>query len=220
MRAARRTTALLRAYATVSGKERPRRDRNTAGFSMVELLVSVALMSVMTAILLQSFIVARRLNARVSTEQKIQTFAQTTMESMKAAPFTEELLSGNAGRNGTYMLDDIAWRIEQDGSRVALIYNDVGNGRGPVVSFGKQYGVRVEIDPTPYSDKGRVIAAKGSALVTSYNRWQTAPVNGVIPERGTLVRMDVVVYRIESRKATNGPEQLRLTTARLIGGGL
>lgn len=187
---------------------------------MVELLVSVALMSVMTAVLLQSFIVARRLNARVSTEQKIQTFAQTTMESMRSAPFTEELLNGYAGRNGTYVLDDISWHIEQDGSRVVLIYNDIGNGRSPVMSFGKQFGVRVEIDPAPYSDKGRVIGARGSALVSSYNTWQAAPVNGVIPERGTLVRMDVIVYRIDSRKATNGPEQLRLTTARLIGGGL
>lgn len=182
---------------------------------MIELLVCISLLSVMTAVLLQSFIVARRLNARASTEQRLQTLAESTMESMKAAEFSMRELKKAAKEGRIITIDGIAYHAEEADGAVRLLYNDIGNGRGPVVSFGKQYGVYCLIDPTPYTQKQRTNSRNRAELVTSFNNRATA-------ESGDeeLVQLSVVVYLMEKYLDKTGEEQLRFTSARLVDGGV
>ncbi|MCR5092619.1 MAG: type II secretion system GspH family protein [Lachnospiraceae bacterium] len=205
-------------YGTTSGKTVTEKSRRNAGFSMVELLVSVALLSVMTAVLLQSFIVARRLNARASTEQKLQTLAKTTMESMKAADLKLGELEEIARNEGVCRIDGITYQVSRTQNGIRLLYNDIGNGRGPVVSFGKQYGVYCEIDPAPYTGSSGANHQSGGNLAATYNSW---PRPGVLSggDMNRLVQLRVVIYRMDSRLAENGTEQIRFETARFMPGG-
>ncbi len=188
--------------------------RAQSGFSMIELLVAISLMSVLTAVLLQSFIVARRLNARASTEERLQTLAESTMESMKAATLSMGELAQAAKEGRTVTIDGITYHAEQSEGAVRLLYNDIGNGRGPVVSFGKQYGVYCLIDPTPYMQKQRVNSNHHAELVASFNTRDAAQDGGE-----ELVQLSVVVYQMAKHLDKTGEEQLRLTSARLVGGG-
>ena len=183
---------------------------------MVELLVSIALMSVMTAVLLQSFIVARRINARTSTEQKLQVLAKTTMESLEAADLSERQLREAALDKGSITIDGIKYKIEKDSDVYRLLYNDVGNGRGPVVSFGSQYGVWCTVDPTPYEENSRATGASGSEVVKTFNKWDQSK---YFPEKKRLVKLSVVVFRMEEHLSKDGPEQMRYESARFIDGG-
>ena len=184
---------------------------------MVELLVSIALMSVMTAVLLQSFIVARRINARTSTEQKIQVLAKTTMESMEAADLSEKALRTAASENGNITIDGIKYKIEKVNDAYRLLYNDVGNGRGPVVSFGSQYGVWCMVDPAPYSEKERRIGSFGGDVVKSINKMDQS---GYFPRERKFVKLSVVVFKMEEHLSKDGPEQMRYESARFIDGGV
>ncbi|MCR5674500.1 MAG: type II secretion system GspH family protein [Lachnospiraceae bacterium] len=181
---------------------------------MVELLVSIALMSVMTAVLLQSFIVARRLNARVSTEQRIQSLGQTAMESMRAADLTFDGLKSAEKRGTSVTVGDLRYRVERDGEGFRLICNDVGNGRGPIVSFGTQYGVACEIDPSPYTERPRQNSRNGADTVASFNSRQIED-----GSQELLVQLRVVIYKMEERLAEDGPEQLRFESARTVLAG-
>lgn len=173
--------------------------------------MSIALMSVMTAVLLQSFIVARRLNARASTEQRLQALAENTMESMKAADLGLDSLMRTAADGGVVTIGDGRYNVERDGDVIRLIYNDIGNGRGPVVSFGKQYGVICEIDPTPYNERVRLINRNRRDLVESYNTRMLSSSGTGDPALLTQIR--VIVYRMETRLAKDGPEILVLESA-------
>ncbi|MCR4763622.1 MAG: type II secretion system GspH family protein [Lachnospiraceae bacterium] len=217
MRTRQGTICRRRESEIISGEGYKQGSRRDAGFSMVELLVSISLMSLMTAVLLQSFIVAKRLNARVSTEQRIQSLAETTMESMKAADLSLAELAKAAKNGGVYAADGITYRVKQKNNGISLIYNDIGNGRGPVVSFGNQYAVAVEIDPQPYSGRGHINTRDRRDLVTSFNsRSLTADANESQAGREMLVQLKVIVYRMEERLAEDGPEKMRLETARIV----
>ncbi|MBR5116717.1 MAG: type II secretion system protein, partial [Lachnospiraceae bacterium] len=175
--------------------------RRESGFSMIEILVAISLMSVLTAVLLQSFIVARRLNARASTEQRLQTLAESTMESMKAASLSMKELTQAARDGRTITIDGIPYHAEQSEGAIRLLYNDVGNGRGPVVSFGKQYGVFCLIDPTPYQEKQRANSGRGTDLVASFNNRDRSSDDGE-----ELVQLSVVVYLMEKHLDKTGEE--------------
>lgn len=62
------------------------------GYTLIEILVAVAILVIVVIPLLHSFVTAARLNARAKSEQEATTIAQNLMENAKAVPM-EELLS-------------------------------------------------------------------------------------------------------------------------------
>ena len=140
------------------------------------------------------------------------------MESMKAANLRLDDLEKLASDGAVCQVDGINYKVSKTGSGIRLLYNDIGNGRGPVVSFGKQYGVCCEIDPAPYTGTTGANHKNGANLTATFNSWD-APGDLFGGERSCLVQLRVIIYRMDSRLAEEGTEMLRYETARLVEGG-
>lgn len=73
------------------------RKRNR-GFTLIELMIAIAVLSVMAGVLLQSFVISRRLDSKAKKAEIIQDAAKKTMEGLKGYPFAKlELKSGTGG---------------------------------------------------------------------------------------------------------------------------
>lgn len=64
------------------------KERN-GGFTLIELLIALAVLSIMSGVLLQSFVVSRRLNTKAAGEETVLNAAKRTMEELKAFPLDE-----------------------------------------------------------------------------------------------------------------------------------
>ncbi len=64
-------------------------NRKNGGFTLIELLVAITVLSIMAGVLLQSFVLSRRMDSRARTLELIQDAAKKTMEEMKGYSFEE-----------------------------------------------------------------------------------------------------------------------------------
>lgn len=117
------------------------------GFTLIELIVSVAVLSVMTAILFKIFIMSGRMNMKAEREAAVLNEAKRTMEELKGSSFHElekelsegklieiagslywyELLSEGEGQKG-YRLIRTYGRDSKDGKAPYLVYVELDSG--------------------------------------------------------------------------------------------
>lgn len=117
------------------------------GFTLIELIVSVAVLSAMTAILLKIFILSGRMNMKAEREAAVLNEAKRTMEELKGSSFREletglsdgkpieiagnlywhELLSEGERQKG-YRLIKTYGRDSKDGRALYLVYAELESG--------------------------------------------------------------------------------------------
>lgn len=72
--------------------------KKQAGFTLIEILVAIAVLSVMTGVLFRVFVVSSRIISRSAADEKAVNFAKDTMEVFKAYPLSDaekEIAGGN-----------------------------------------------------------------------------------------------------------------------------
>lgn len=62
-------------------------DRKNRGFTLIELIIAIAVLSTMTAVLFQAFVVSRRIDTKARKEERVQNLARSVMEDLKGYPF-------------------------------------------------------------------------------------------------------------------------------------
>lgn len=76
--------------------------RENRGFTLIELIIAIAVLSVISGMFLQLFAVERRFSIRVTRERQVQDAAQRTIEELKGFPFEEleQRLNDETGKDG------------------------------------------------------------------------------------------------------------------------
>ncbi len=70
-------------------REKKKREKNTAGFTFVELLIAVAVFGICAAPLLSAFVMSTRLNTKGRQREQAMTVAQNLMEGIKGFGLAE-----------------------------------------------------------------------------------------------------------------------------------
>lgn len=121
-------------------------NKNNSGFTLLELLISVAILALIVIPILNSFLLSARLNAKANQKHRATMVAENVMEKLK----------GNT-------LDEIeAWTdITQNSSA-----NDVREYRlESYTDQGKEYNVQIKMDPTSALYKN----GEGKQLINDYS---------------------------------------------------
>jgi prepilin-type N-terminal cleavage/methylation domain-containing protein len=63
--------------------------RDNRGFSLIELLIAISVLSVMSGVLLRSFVLSRRFNAKARVDEIVLDAGEKTMEAIKGTSLTE-----------------------------------------------------------------------------------------------------------------------------------
>ena len=79
----------MRVREMMKGKKRNLRGLNNKGMSLVEVLIAVAILAVVAAPLLKSFVSATQYNAKAKEKQRLTTAAQSIMEGFKSFDIEE-----------------------------------------------------------------------------------------------------------------------------------
>ena len=74
------------------GENTQMNKENNKGFTLIELIVSVAILAIITAPFLNAFVIAAKNNAEANVKQNVTSHAESIMERFKAESF--ETLSG------------------------------------------------------------------------------------------------------------------------------
>lgn len=78
-------------------------NKKNRGFTLIELIVSIAVLSVMAVVLLQTFVVSKRLSMNARKDETVQDAGRKTMEALKGYSF-EKLNKLPEGKDGSVVL--------------------------------------------------------------------------------------------------------------------
>lgn len=81
------------------------RQQNNNGMSLVEVLIAIAILALVTAPLLRSFVFATQYNARAKENQRVTTAAQSIMEGFKA-----------------FDIEDLCWQFSGDAAHLFQVH--------------------------------------------------------------------------------------------------
>ena len=74
------------------------RKLNNVGFTLIEIILSIAILAILLVPALNSFVTAAKVNAKAQKNQKVTTLAQNIMESLKGMDIEETALQFNDGK--------------------------------------------------------------------------------------------------------------------------
>lgn len=123
------------------------REKRNGGFTLVELLVSVAILAIIVVPIMTAFVSAANANSRARRKLEATTAAQNVMEAIKSSGVSAYLASitpaPTPAADGTYTLDN----SNAAASGTALIPQQIINGRN--------YRFTAVFDPTAYTNPSK-----------------------------------------------------------------
>jgi len=164
------------------GKLTRKFNRGNKGFSLVEVLVAIAILAIITLPILSSFASAAKINSNARKQENANTLSQKIIEEFKSLSITQ-LTDGNVKKGNYYFTTnyDIATGVSKcfvkDPANTSLknqwVYQfEMANKDITTTPYyeganGEKFYVQVTLDPTLYAD--RTIAQFQTADVTSNN---------------------------------------------------
>ena len=127
-----------------------RRKQNNAGFSLIEVILSMAILAIISIPLLSYFTESMKYNAKMADKQHATTLAQEVLEDLK----NQDVLVADAGTGETiqYLLDQGYTVISNDMGKTDGAGKFVGGEGvfyGTAGSIGENYDVVVRAQTTP-----------------------------------------------------------------------
>ena len=126
-------------------------DKKNKGFSLIEVLVSVALLGIILVPLLSHFVMSIRMNVKAKEVQTATIAAQAVMEEIKGEKFIRDIaIRYNDPDNSGY--EEIGEKsAEQVGSSWVFKAKDIYNFQKTVQIDGKELIARITMDSTRYN---------------------------------------------------------------------
>lgn len=167
--------------------------RNNKGFTLLELLISIAILAIILVPLLNNFVVAAKLNATSKLTHKATTVAQNLIESIKAEDI-KELVNTSHGLNSFDLLINEISGMEE----LTLVGTPYLFQREPEINLDREklyfgiYGIKDEshkfdaiitLDAVPYDTS--VSVEPGTTLY--YNQFQMPEIKNINKEENALV---------------------------------
>lgn len=151
----------------------------SAGFSLVEVLVAVAILAILSLPVLSAFASAAKVNNKARRQENANSIGQMIAERCKANSLSE--LSALAAGTG-YPFNKVTSGVsDRTGETVYTFYSAALDGDGNIydenTSSGDQYFVQVELDPDDYADKTDGSSDNVNNNINSYNMPRFSDVN-------------------------------------------
>lgn len=164
--------------------------KKNSGFTLVEVLVAVAILAVVTIPIIQSFVSVAQVNGKARRRLSGVTVAESIMEACKSMPLTEfaaqcgyysasgtsgvpfTILSGqlntSGGGNSFSNFSGSAAELQIKDSKLVAVTNDGSKSAQPIASGSKQYKLRESTSKTYYFWIGGIEMGGGmyDAIVT------------------------------------------------------
>lgn len=86
--------------------------KENRGFTLLELIISIAVLSIMAGVLFQAFVVSRRIDTKAAREERVQNLAKSVMEDMKGASFWELEKKAEGEEDGTVTIGSYTYTCE------------------------------------------------------------------------------------------------------------
>lgn len=157
----------------MTGKRAQKKLNSNAGFSLVELLIAVTILSIIVIPLMHLFLSSARLNVKSRQTLRATTVAQDIMEGLKAYDVDELQQQFNHPQDGFYVLDDemVKGSIKEETNREedsagAAIEGLYYFSMSDVTMQGTQYDALIKVDARGYME-GTADDALTSATVLS-----------------------------------------------------
>lgn len=161
--------------------------KKNSGFTLVEVLVAVAILAVVTIPIIQSFVSVAQVNGKSRRRLSGVTVAESIMEACKSMPLTEfaaqcgyysssgvpfTILSGNlSSTGGGYSFSSFsgsAAELQVKDSKLAAVTNNAAKSAQPIATGSQQYKLKESTSKTYYFWIGGIEMGGGvyDAIVT------------------------------------------------------
>lgn len=130
------------------------KNNRTGGFSLIEVLVSIAILAILSLPVLSAFASAAKVNNSARKQENANTLGQLMAERCKALPLEKLMAAVPAGEYGFERVETGV--SERTGQTVYNFYSVAldANGRAyDETSTGDRFYVQVELNPDDYADK-------------------------------------------------------------------
>lgn len=156
--------------------------RNTKGFTLMEVLISIAMVGILFMPLLTFFSHSSKLNINAKNLQRATTVAQSVMEEVRAYDTIHEMCENYEDSTNTQLkrVSDFGVGSHTVSGGALLTVDSLGNKgyeqdkyyfkRTGIVSDGKTYSAQIEVDTTEYDKLNK----DGVAVISSLGSGSTA----------------------------------------------
>lgn len=141
------------------------------GFTLIELMIALAVLSIMSGVLLQSFVVSRRLNTKAGKEEQLLNAAKQTMEELKGYPLgeLEKFLEDTDPDYDTGEDSDVMGSVSEKGIHAERDAGRVSAADKKIKIGNTVYRLERLEDIPPESDSSQQ-ARRGYRLITEYGK--------------------------------------------------
>lgn len=201
-------------------------EKNNRGFTLLELMIAIAVLSVMAAMLFQIFILSGGIDRKSRREERLQEIAKQTMEALKGDSFavffqeTWEAKEGDGADRGTAVIGEISYAFEPLPSGTGYLLNfEYGGDVASSSSSGKfpQYMIEAKIDWGIYSEVAEENHKDSPYSINRYrmpNIVDVSSFQNVVLDPNTLMQQDALrmgelLLKVNPREgsALDGEEQ-------------
>ena len=154
------------------------KQNNNAGFSLVELLVSIVVLAVIMIPVLDNIVLSSRMNKQSKEKQEANTLVSNLMEATKSEQEVSSLAEELLKKEGMVFTDFFAGT---DTTNVDIKHTELGGVHkfqvDNLVYGGQSYDVRITYDPTVYATDEHSINNQKIPVISSVSTKQNAVIS-------------------------------------------